>query len=123
MTMDIGNEPSQPELPKSILGRIAFGAVCLPLLAFSGSLTYAYLYGLLSGRKIADTLLGIIFHHLGGAIFESLFLFSLLGLIWSVATPAWIDQLFQRAVQKLRLLLLVLCVLGLPLALWALCKA
>ena len=95
----------------------------MPLAAFSGLFTYAFIYGIVSGRKIADTAVGIFFHCLAGAIFESLLLFSVLGLIWSVATPTWIEKLFQKAAQKLVLLLALLCLLGLPFALWALCKA
>ncbi len=113
---------SRPELPKSILGRIAFGAVCVLLLAFSAAFLYAYIYGILSGRKLCDTLEGFVFHCLAGAIFECLFLFSLLGLVWAVAAPGWVDRLFQRAAFKLVLLLALLGMLGLPFALWALCK-
>ena len=120
--MDRNPETSRPELPKSILGRIAFGIVCLPLLAFSGVFVYAFLYGILSGRWHGDTLVGIVFHWLAGAIFEALFLFSLLGLIWSIAAPAWVNHLFQRAANRLMLLLFLLGLLGLPFALWALCK-
>jgi len=103
------NRPLRFELPKSILGRIAFGTVCVPLLAFSAVFSYAYLCGIFSGRMLAGTLEGVIFHHLGGAIFEGLFLFSLLGLVWSVAAPPWIDRLFQSAAWKLMLLLVLLC--------------
>ena len=56
----MNNDPnkSRPELPKSILGRIGFGLLCLPLLAFSALFSYAYLYGIFSGRRLADTLEG-----------------------------------------------------------------
>ena len=78
---------------------------------------YAYIYGILSGRKLCDTLEGFVFHCLAGAIFECLFLFSLLGLVWAVAAPGWVDRLFQRAAFKLVLLLALLGMLGLPFAL------
>lgn len=55
---------SRPELPKSILGRIAFGAVCLPLLAFSAVFLYAFFYGIFSGRKLCDTVEGYVAHGL-----------------------------------------------------------
>ncbi len=120
--MDSNPRTSRSELPKSILGRIAFGLVCLPLLAFSGVFLYAFLYGIFSGRKLWDTLEGLIFHCLFGAIIEALFLFSLCGLIWAVAAPNWVDRLFQRVVNKLLLLWVLLGLLGLPFVLWALCK-
>ncbi len=120
--MDTNPRASRPELPKSILGRIAFGAVCLPLLAFSAAFVYAYLYGFLFGKGRCDTLEGFVFLWLGGAIFDSLFLFSLLGLIWAVTAPNWVDCLFQATARKLMLLLVLLGLLGLPFALWALWK-
>jgi len=120
----MSNNPrtSQLELPKSILGRIAFGVVCVFLLVFSAAFLYAYIYGILSGRKLCDTVEGFVFHYLAGAILESLFLFSLLGLVWAVVAPGWVDRLFQWAASKLMLLLALLGLLGLPFAVWALCK-
>ena len=106
---------SRPELPKSILGRIAFGIVCLPLLAFSAAFMYAYIHGMLSGHWRCNTPVEFAFTLLSGAIFESLFLFSLLGLVWAVAAPAWVDRLFQRAASKLAMLLALFCLLGCPL--------
>ena len=96
--------------------------MCLLLVVFSAVFLHAYFYGIFSGRKLCDTMEGFVFHCLAGAIFEGLFLFSLLGLIWAVAVPDWVNRFFQRAAFKLMLLLVLLGLFGLPFALWAFCK-
>jgi hypothetical protein len=120
--MDSNCKRSRPELPKSILGRIAFGTICLPLFAFSGVFSYAFIYGILFCGRAWDTREGAIAHRLAGVIFESLFLFSLLGLIWAMSAPEWIARLLQWAAFKLTVLLMLFSLFGLPFAIWALCK-
>ncbi len=120
--MDSNWKRSRPELPKSILGRMALGAVCLPLFAFSAAFSYAFIYGILFCGRAWDTLEGAIAHCLAGAIFESLFLFSLLGLIWAMSAPESVARLLQWAAFKLAVLLMLSSLFGLPFAIWALCK-
>jgi hypothetical protein len=109
---------SRIELPRSILGRITFGTVCLLLVVPSAAFSYAFLFG--KGR--CDTLEGVVFRWIGDSLCSSLFLFSLFGFIWAVATPNWVDRLFQRAARELILVLCLFCFFSLPFVLWALCK-
>jgi hypothetical protein len=117
--MDNNPRQSRIELPRSILGRVSFGAVCLLLLVPSAVFSYASLFG----NACCNTVEGFVFHWIGESLCVSLFFFSLFGLIWALAVPNWVDDLFQKAARKLILVLFLFCLLSLPFAFWALWKA
>jgi hypothetical protein len=114
--MDGNRKQSRMELPKSLIGRIAFGMVCLLLIVPSAAFSYAFLIG----NAQCNTLEGFLFHWIGESLCVSLFSFSLLGLIWAVTAADWVDRLFQKVVAKLMLFLF--CLLSLPFVMWALWK-
>jgi hypothetical protein len=107
------------DLPKTVVGRCALAVACLvllPLAAFGlGFLIFVV--------PLPQTILGWVFRIVIESLFLGLLFFSLFGLVWAVARPAWAERLLQAGAFKLLLALCAFCLISMPFAIWAIWNA
>jgi hypothetical protein len=97
------------DLPRSIPGRCVFGAACVFLLPLSAAVLCALLFGVPlwpvpAGAKVEEIcvwLMILTFVFLFEYMSAGLFIFSLFGLIWSIARPEWTERVLQIGSRKM----------------------
>jgi hypothetical protein len=97
------------ELPRSIAGRCSFGFACLFLLPLSAAALCGLLVGVplwpvgpgAKAQEICVWMVILLFVVLFEYMAAGLLIFSLFGLIWSVACPPWTERAIQVGSRKM----------------------
>lgn len=91
-------------LPRTFLGRFQLACLSLIFLPFSAWFLYVVAFAPRPPGNLAEWIARFVF----GEFFGVLFVVSVLGLIWAVATPPWLETILERASAKLLLVLMVI---------------
>ncbi len=92
-------------LPRSVLGRILLGIVCMVFLPATATALIAYLFIIpVPNRPVAWAVAALFSEFVFAA-----FLFSAFGLIWAVAMPQWAIRVIEMASLKLLIGYFIFC--------------
>ena len=104
------------KLPQTFVGRSALAVVCAVLFSFSAFMCFGLMFNVQAVGGVVDQMFLVVIRSLAFA----LLMFSLLGLVWSLARPKWVEGLIQVAIGRLAMALFVFCVFSLPVVFWTL---
>ncbi|MBI5758542.1 MAG: hypothetical protein HZA46_08500 [Planctomycetales bacterium] len=116
--MENPHDPTPPQweklFPRDVLGRIALALIALLFGPISGAFLFAMLF--VQNRQNPDRWVRLVIVEVALAFFT----FSVVGLIWAIATPRWLESALPRVAARLGIAIGIGFIPFAIVALWAL---